>query len=309
VLAILLVMNPVATAVIGFQRYEDYALAIASLSIYSVVGLTSALYYRELKMPIALALLNLLVAVGLPVLVYLSVGSDQSGSHATWYVTGVATLMAISAVRKQTIIAWTGSLLLAIEVLALGGVDQLFNSGLAGALGLVVAGHAISFGLVRATLETNAYLELAKTTEAASAADSATRAFRSTRLAKTMQGALQVLGTIASGAVDEATRLKAKTLEAELRDEIRGRNLINPKLKDSVSVARNRGVEVVLLDEGGLDQSSEIERETYRNILADELDLIREGRVTIRAPYQEKVRVTFVATRPGTAKPDVWLRL
>jgi hypothetical protein len=124
-----------------------------------------------------------------------------------------------------------------------------------------------------------------------------------------MQGALQVLGTIASGAVDEATRLKAKTLEAELRDEIRGRNLINPKLKDSVSVARNRGVEVVLLDEGGLDQSSEIERETYRNILADELDLIREGRVTIRAPYQEKVRVTFVATRPGTAKPDVWLRL
>ena len=46
-----------------------------------------------------------------------------------------------------------------------------------------------------------------------------------------------------------------------------------------------------------------------RQKLAVELDQISSGRVTIRAPRGGKINATFVASRPGTAKPDVFLKL
>jgi hypothetical protein len=85
--------------------------------------------------------------------------------------------------------------------------------------------------------------------------------------------------------------------------------LINSKLKASVRSARSRGVEVVVLDEGGLVAISEPERDSLRDQLATELDNINSGRVTIRSPQLADVRATFVASRKGTAKPDVFLKL
>ena len=98
-------------------------------------------------------------------------------------------------------------------------------------------------------------------------------------------------------------------MEAELRDEIRGRQILNDALRKSVRAARRRSVEVIVLDEGGLDGLPFPKANIIRNRLARELDSINEGRVTIRSPRQEQHRVTFVASRPGTAKPDVWLQL
>jgi hypothetical protein len=46
-----------------------------------------------------------------------------------------------------------------------------------------------------------------------------------------------------------------------------------------------------------------------RQKLAAELDQISSGRVTIRAPRGGKINATFVASRPGTATPDVFLKL
>ena len=68
-------------------------------------------------------------------------------------------------------------------------------------------------------------------------------------------------------------------------------------------------VEVILLDEGGLESLVSDEAEAIRNRLARELNGINQGRVTIRAPHGEEHRATFVASRSGTSKPDVWLKL
>lgn len=309
IIASLFVLSPATTGALDLFRVGFEATSILALVIYSLVGLTAVLYYRELRMPAPIAYAGLAVSVLVPQLVNLSLDSSAFGTPATWFVSGVSTIMAINAVRQHKVIAWAGLGLLTIQVLIWGGTNALFNSGLGGAFALVAAAHAISVGLEKSAAQTALYLETAKSTEAATAADSAIRQERSMRITNTLQGAFPMLELIASRKLTEDEKQEAVILEAELRDEIRGRTLLNPTLKNAIRSARKRGIEVVVLDEGGLELVSESEREELRNKIAAELDNIVSGRVTIRSPKQEKARVTFVASRRGTARPDVFLKL
>jgi len=305
-------MFVLSPAVIGTMELfrTGYSLSsMAALVIYLFVGLAAVFYHRELKMPIALAILVTATSLVIPILVNVNLKPAALGTPATWYVTAVATILAIAAVRQQRSWAWNGISILTLGLLSWGGLDALFVSGLGGAIGLVAAAHAISVGLERSARQTSEYLEKAKATQAASAADSAIRLERSERIAATLEGALPMLELVATGNLSSDDRREAAILEAELRDEIRGRMLINSKLKASVRSARSRGVEVVVLDEGGLVAISEPERDSLRDQLATELDNINSGRVTIRSPQLADVRATFVASRKGTAKPDVFLKL
>jgi hypothetical protein len=109
--------------------------------------------------------------------------------------------------------------------------------------------------------------------------------------------------------LDEESKKEAKLLEAQLRDSIRGRELIDSKLQEAIRSARVRGVEVVVLDEGGMESLAENSKSEIRQKFATELDQVSSGRVTIRAPRGGKTHATFVASRPGTATPDVFLKL
>lgn len=309
IVATMFVLSPAVIGIMELFRKEFLLSSVAAVVIYLAVGLAAVFYYRELKMPIALAILVTATSIVIPILVSINLEPSVLGTPATWYVTAGASILAITAVRQQRAWAWIGISILTLELLSWGGMDALFVSGLGGAIGLVGAAHAISVGLERAAKQTREYLEKAKATQAATAADSAIRQERSERITATLQSAVPMLWTIASGNFSAEDRREATFLEAELRDEIRGRLLINSKLKASVRSARSRGVEVVVLDEGGLVDINENERDLLRNRLANELDEINSGRVTIRSPQLAGVRATFVASRAGTAKPDVFLKL
>ncbi len=309
VVGALLVLNPAVSAVLGFYSYEDPALAATAIAVYLLASLTSVFYYRSRKMPIWLAVVNLLVAIAIPQMVHAAIDSAAPGSQSSWFVTGVGALMAVTAIRGQPAISWAGTAIMALDVLVWGGIGDLFDTGLAGALALVVAANAISFSLDRSETETEQYLQKAIEIQAVSAAESVTRQERSRRLSETLEVAYPLLNKISRGEIDEVSRQEAKILEAQLRDGIRGRNLINDKLKASIYAARQRGIEVTVLDEGGLDAITDSAREKIRNRLATELDQVVDGRVTIRAPRGSKTSATFVASRPGTATPDVFLRL
>jgi hypothetical protein len=309
VVGALLVLNPAVSAVLGFYSYEDPALAATAIAVYLLASLTSVFYYRSRKMPIWLAVVNLLVAITIPQMVHAAIDSAATGSQSSWFVTGVGALMAVTAIRGQPAISWAGTAIMALDVLVWGGISDLFDTGLAGALALVVAANAISYSLDQSEIETEQYLQKAIKIQAMSAAESATRQERSRRLSETLEVAYPLLNKISRGEIDEKSRQEAKILEAQLRDGIRGRNLINEKLKASIYAARQRGVEVTVLDEGGLDAISDLARDEIRNRLATELDQVVDGRVTIRAPHGSKTSATFVASRSGTATPDVFLRL
>lgn len=311
-LGIVITMFVLSPAVIGLIELFRVGFRLSSavaLVIYLVVGLSTVFDLRELKMPLTLAIAVTASSLAIPQLVNLNLEPSELGTPATWYVTAVATILGVTAVRQRRLWVLIGIIILTIEVLAWGGIQALFVSGLGGAYGLVGAAYAISVGLERSAKQTASYLERSKATQAASAVDSAVRQERSERIASTLEGALPMLELIAKGELSESDRKQAALLEAELRDEIRGRMLVNPILKASVRAARARGVEVVVLDEGGLVRVSEQDRESLRNQVAAELDKIGSGRVTIRSPQGTNIRVTFVASRKGTAKPDVFLRL
>ena len=303
------VLSPAVIGTIELFRTGYILSSVVALVLYVSVGLTSVFYFRELKMPMGLAILVTVTSLVIPLLVNQNLEPSALGTVATWYVTAGSTILTIVAVRQQKLWAWIGVTLLTFELLSWGGLESLFVSGLAGAYGLVAAAHAISVGLERSARETEDHLAKAKATQSASAIESTIRKERSERITKTLQGALPMLELIASGNFSAADRREATVLESELRDEIRGRMLINSKLKASVRSARSRGVEVVVLDEGGLVAISEKERDSLRDRLSNELDQISSGRVTIRSPKQTGVRATFVASRKGTAKPDVFLKL
>ena len=305
----LLVLIPPVTALIGFDRYTNWVLAAAGLHIYVVVALFSVFYYHNRKMPALLAWINLSVVLIVPQLIHAAVETSAVDSQSSWYVSGIGALLAVTAIRGQQVVSWIGSSILSLEVLVWGGAGALFNTGLAGALALVVAANALSYALARIESETQSFLDKAIEIEAASTIESATRIARSRRLTETLSLSYPLLEKIATGELDQETRSAAALLEAELRDGIRGRDLIDSKLKLAIRAARLRGVEVVVLDEGGLASLSDNAKADIRQRFASELDGISTGRVTIRAPRGGKTNATFVASRPGTATPDVFLKL
>ena len=218
--------------------------------------------------------------------------------------------MAVTAVRQARIMAWFGLSSMIILVLFIGGIDDLANSGILGAISLLVAGHFISIGLANANLERDRHLESVVSAAKATAQAEASQIEREARIAEVLGQVGPMLTQIISksGRLSEAERQKSRLLEASLRDDIRGRTLLNQRLRTELTIARSRGIEAVILDEGGLLDLSEPEREEIRDKIADALSRISEGRVTIRAPKGEKWAATLVATRSGTQEPDVWLR-
>ena len=113
----------------------------------------------------------------------------------------------------------------------------------------------------------------------------------------------------ANGGLTENDAADARLLEAALRDEIRGRQLLNHEVREQVNLARRSGIEVILLDEGGLSDCTPEHIDELLSEVALSLSKIHEGRVTIRSPKGEDWKITIAAMRTGVAQPDVWLRL
>ena len=119
-----------------------------------------------------------------------------------------------------------------------------------------------------------------------------------------------MLNRIASGdALSSHEQVEARLLEAALRDEIRGRDLLNERTRQAIDSARRRGVAVNVLDEGGLAEFSPEAREGLLDQVADALDQVTSGRVTIRSPRDERWQVTIAAFEDASNAPKLWLRL
>jgi hypothetical protein len=204
-----------------------------------------------------------------------------------------------------------GLAILVAEIAVWGGIGSLATTGLPGVFSLVVTGHAVSVGVERAVKATAELNKQAADLAFATAARETGNRVRSDLLEKTLRTALPALNLIAAlgGNLNEAQRREALLLEAGLRDEIRGANLLTDPMRAAIKAARLRGIEVLVMDEGGLDCLKEDERTTLLNKAAESIAVVEAGRLTIRAPKQEEWRVTVVAVRPGESKPDLWLKL
>lgn len=308
------IMFAVFHAVLGalsWTQYNDVLLLVASIAIYLVTITLAVVLRTGLEMGWLLATVSVIGAVATAVTANAGIGEGQTGTYASWYVGGMGVLLGVVAVRGQAIFAWLGSLLVTLVVVQAAGLGGILTAGVIGMVVLIAAGQGTARALRRAGRELYELQESEKASQIAiSSAESSARERRS-RLQNVMELALPALSQIStkSGKLSAKEREALINLEANLRDEIRGRLLVSQEVRDAVTAARGRGIQVLLLDEGGLEALTESERVHVLRKIAAAINSVKEGKITVRSPRGESFVVTVVATRPGTSAPDLWMRL
>lgn len=291
--------------------FSSRGYEITALAIYLYVSLVTLLFFRGLRLPIWQAWINLLATCLIPWLIIIQRDASDDHSIGAWLVMGTAIVLAATAVRQQTRIALIGLAVLLGILIFEYGLQGLAAAGLAGALVFVLAGLAVSRGIARATKDTEKFraLELESISKIAEL-ESAARE-RQQRLSQMLGTAVPLLTVIkdSKGPLDEELKQSARLVEATLRDNLRGRDLLNPALSREVQRLRSLGCEVLILDEGGTASMSQPERDQLLQKAVDALQVVQSGRVTIRSPKAEEFKLTVVATTPGQAQPVISLRL
>ena len=286
-------------------------LEIVALIIYFYCAAATLLFFRGLQLPRWQALINLAAALTIPILVIAQREAINDNSVGAWLVMGTALVLTATAVRQQSRLALIGLAVLLSVLIAEYGQNALTTAGLAGALAFVLAGFGVSRGIARATRESEIFRarEIESRTKIAEL-EAASRE-RQKQLSKVLGTAVPLLTLIkdSQNPLDEDLKQSTKLVEATLRDTLRGRDLLNQAMTIEVQRLRNLGVEVLILDEGGTEALSLVERNELLRKAVDALQIVTKGRVTIRSPKGEDFRLTVVATIPGQAQPVLSLRL
>ncbi|TSE00803.1 MFS transporter [Skermania sp. ID1734] len=96
-------------------------------------------------------------------------------------------------------------------------------------------------------------------------------------------------------------RLECALLEAQLRDSLRAPALADVAIAQAARGARARGIDVILVDDHGLDDAPSDVRAKLRNQVIDELESVRAGSVAVRVlPPNRSLLATIVVADPDT---------
>lgn len=296
---------------VSLGEYREPMLVYWALLIYLLTLIAIVIDKPGLKLRPLTAFVAVAIALVIPLLVFDALGEVRQSSYATWHIAAVGTVLAIVAIRQFPKAAWMGTVVVTLEVLQWGGTDVIFNSGLIGTWVLVSVGHAASIALQNSERSAAEFRNRAFSLDTAAAASSAARAERTQRLRETLSEVLPLMRKIvrSAGELSEKDRVAALLKESELRDQIRGRNLLTEDVVKATRAARRRGVEVQLLDDGGLDDLDARSRLPYLQEVAQRLAKIKAGKVVVRASQGDGWRVTMAAIRKEADRPDLFIRL
>jgi hypothetical protein len=274
--------------------------SIAAMILYLVATVLTLWPTSPTSMPAWLAGFDLAVCIALPILVTSQLPASSDNGYATWYVAAVGTLMTIVAVRRQPLAAWIGVGFLAVQTVLWAGPGALAGIGVIGSVVWVGVAVVISRALARAGRDALQFARAEREATEWQAAQEAHVMERQFRLRQTYRVAAPMLAKIirSHGDLTQAERQECRYLEGAIRDEIRGRRLLNDDVRAQVMDARRRGVVVSLLDEGGIDELTDDELETVLGKLAE----------AIRGTTTSKLIVRTVARTSKTAVTVVGLQ-
>jgi hypothetical protein len=274
---------------------------LIAMVLYAVATVLSLMPSNRRRMPIWLALFNLGVAVAAPILVTSQLGSGfeyvPGSDRSTWYVAAVGTLMVITSARRRHLFAWLGVGALVVQTALWAGPGALASLGVVGSVLWVGVSFALSRSLDKASRDARAYALAEREAAEWRAAQEAHVYERQFRLEQTSRMALPMLRHIVEvgGKLTTGQRRESLYLEGAIRDEIRGRKLLNERVREQVMIARRRGAVVNLLDEGGLDDLGEEDLERVHNELARALHGTAANVIIARTvPEGSDVAVTVV---------------
>jgi hypothetical protein len=272
-----------------------------AMTIYLGASVLSLVPFGPTRMPIWMASLNLAVVIALPILVTTQLDPNAHNGYGTWYVAAVGTLMTITSTRRRHTFAWIGVAVLVVQTIVWsGGFGALGGIGVVGSVVWVGVSHVVSYGVAKAQRDGQRFARAEREATDWQAAQEAHVFERQFRLDQTSMMALEMLRAIQSsgGDLSDEQRLECLHLEGAIRDEIRGRKLLNDAVREQVMRARRRGATVTLLDEGGIDDLSDEELDRVLNRLAAALGGTDADKVIARTvPEGSDVAVTVVGLR------------
>lgn len=293
------------------QARNPYPVLIA-LALYAGASLWSLVTVGSRPMSRAQAIINLAVIIVINIAVCSQLDASVPNGYATWHVAATGTLAVITLVRGHEALAWTGLSVLILVTALWATPDVALHIGVPGSIIWVVAASLLSRSLRRLVRDNARLVRAEQETARMRAGQDAHRRERLLRLRHTEDRALPMLREIvlSSGRLDSATRAECVLLEAGLRDEIRGRALLNDRLRFAVQDARRRGVQVQLLDEGSIDDISAGQRGRMSDRIAEALDTLHGGRVVVRTGIGSiAVTVVGLNREGGSGEEQVSLRL
>ena len=277
---------------------------VAAMVIYAVATILSLWPTESKRMPIQLAAFNVTASVAISLLVTSQLPDGASGTYAAWHTAAIGTLMVITSSRRRQTAAWIAVSLLAVQTFAWEGPGALVEFGVVGSIAWVGISHALAYSLSSAGRDARQYALAEREAVEWRAAQDAHLFERQFRLRQTSRMSLPMLRQIVAsqGDLTAAQRAECLHLEGAIRDEIRGRQLLNDRVRVEVMAARRRGTVVTLLDEGGIDDLAADDLDRVLNRLADAVGAIRTDRIIARTvSHDSDVAVTVVGISSANA--------
>jgi hypothetical protein len=276
-----------------------------------VVATTISLWPTSpIQMPLALAFFNLATSIALCLLVTSELDPSVDNGYATWHVASIGTLMTITAARRREWTAWAGVAFLTVQSIAWAGLGTAAAIGVTGSVWWVAIAVVIARALARAGRDAEKLVLAERAAAEWQAAQDAHFTERARRLDEASRLAGPTLRRIvlSGGDLTPHEREEARLLEAALRDEIRGRRLLNDDVRREVLAARRRGTAVSLLDEGTIDDLPQADLDRVLSVVAASVAGTKTEKLIVRtAPLDSKAAVTLVGLSkpaPGSEDPD-----
>ncbi len=287
---------------LGSDVYSATLPVYAAIVLYAAATVVALVPTGSQRMPMWSAVFALAVAVSLPVIVttVLDPAREGGNGYGTWYVAAVGTLLTICATRWRPGFAWAGITFLVVQSLLWSGPESLGGIGVIGSASWVGVAHIITNTLNKAMRDSRRFSVAEREAAEWQAAQEAHLSERQFRLGQTGVMALPMLQRIrqSRGQLAPAERAECLHLEGAIRDEIRGRKLLDDRVRREVMLARRRGTVVTLLDEGGIDDLAPDELDRVHGRLAEALHGSSADKVIARTvPEGSDVAVTVVGLR------------
>lgn len=223
--------------------------------------------------------------------------------RASWHLGSNTWLLFFLALRRRPGFAWLGyasmaggTLLWAVSS-GRGVVDgaMLLDTHAA----ILFVATLFELNLRRTARQINEF-DTRSVVSAIEAAEGATSAqIRQQRVVELRASAVPLLEELVSVGppADLAGKRRFATAEALLRDGVRGRSLVSPRIAESATAARARGVDVTLLDDRGEGLPSGDAMKRLSDHVVAVLDAAQDGAVTVRlAPAGRAIAVSIVAS-------------
>lgn len=303
-LCLALVVVQMLLAVLALGMVQHRAPYLAALALYPV-AIAVALGPARRRMPAWRAGAVLLYTVVINAVVPWTLQAEAWDGYALWNLSSGYTLMVIMVLRERAVLAWVGVL---AGVVAMSWWSAAGPAGIVGGLlfNTATIGWVAVAGGIAHLLDSSDRKVAQYTADATSAAtrqgtDLALNASRAEWIRHVQALSGDMLGRIAdeSHPLDAGDKTDMRMLEARLRDEIRGRSLATEEILESAGRARERGVEVQLLD----DRNEDLDPAFLARVTLAVLEVLEQahaGEVVVRVrPAGTRATVSILSRLPG----------